>query len=129
VVQAAAATYNRRRLDCSLRAGQRWAGCPLASTPASIATMKTAEEIIGYLADRIGHIYFHPKPFMFAAAAQELDRVLDLYAEDDCDAVYVGDLVTDGVLRCPRCGSNCFVEMEPPARRFGPEGDREETMG
>jgi hypothetical protein len=43
--------------------------------------MKTADEIITYLADRIGHIYFHPKPLMFAATAEELDRVLYLYHE------------------------------------------------
>jgi len=43
--------------------------------------MKTADEIIAYLADRIGHIYFHPKPHMFAANAEELDRVLYVYHE------------------------------------------------
>ncbi len=55
-------------------------------------------------------------------AAEQGKRVLGLMPDvtaDDCDAVYVGDLVTNGVLRCPRCGSNCFVEMEPP----GPRGD------
>ncbi len=54
--------------------------------------MKTADEIISYLADRIGHIYFHSKPLMFAANAVELDRILYLYHEIWAEIVGRNDL-------------------------------------
>lgn len=38
-------------------------------------------------------------------------------AAEDGDAVYVGDLVINNVLNCPRCGTNCMVEVEPPPDR------------
>lgn len=33
---------------------------------------------------------------------------------ENCDAIYVGDLVVNDELECPRCGTNCFVEGTTP---------------
>jgi hypothetical protein len=43
--------------------------------------MKTTDDIIHSLAHRIGRIYYHPRPLVYAGTAQELDRLLYLYHE------------------------------------------------
>jgi hypothetical protein len=43
--------------------------------------MKSSEEIIAYLAERIGYIYHHPRPLMYGGTAEGVDLLLWNYHE------------------------------------------------
>ena len=61
-------------------------------------------------------------------AAERYERVLGLMRDvtaDDCDAAFVGDVITNGELPCPLCGTNCYVEIDPPMPRVGHGDDRD----
>jgi hypothetical protein len=43
--------------------------------------MKSVDQIIAYLAERIGYIYYHPRPLMYGGTAEGVDLLLWTYHE------------------------------------------------